>query len=107
MERMSGTPLFVDGIEIEERRNAPRRRVLKGGTLSFNKGYGALECLVRNMSDTGARLVFGETSAVPPRFSLRISGDDSLRDAQVRWRTTTDVGVEFGSDGEKQVAPSF
>lgn len=78
-----------------ERRAAPRRRVLKGATLSFNKGYGALECVVRNESEKGALLAFGETSAVPPAFDMTIKGCDARRAAQVRWRTMTQVGVEF------------
>lgn len=80
----------------EERRTEPRQRVLKGATLSFNKGYGALECLVRNLSPKGALLAFGDTAAVPPAFDLRISGQNGPRPAHVRWRTLTLVGVEFG-----------
>ena len=73
---------------------------MSSGTLTFNKGYGALECLVRNLSAHGARLHFGETAAVPPRFDLRIAGDDRIRVAHVRWRTMQDVGVEFDPAGE-------
>lgn len=81
--------------DFAERRAATRRRVLKGATLSFNKGYGALECVVRNESEKGALLAFGETSAVPPSFDMTIKGSDAIRAAQVRWRTMTQVGVEF------------
>jgi hypothetical protein len=78
-----------------EKRGEQRSRMLKGGTLSFNKGYGALECVVRNVSDHGARLAFGDTGAVPPQFSLRIGPDGEWRAATVRWRTMTDVGVSL------------
>lgn len=77
-----------------ERRRAPRRRVLKGGKLSFNRGFGAMECVVRNISDDGARLVFGETLAVPPRFTLTIGGDEP-REAEVRWRSQKEIGVRL------------
>jgi hypothetical protein len=77
----------------DERRGEERRRMLKGGTLSFNKGYGALECVVRNLSAHGARLSFGDGSAVPPHFSLRVGPDGAWRQAEVRWRTMTEVGV--------------
>ncbi len=95
MEPITANSIGIDGEVFEERRSEPRRRVLKGGTLTFNKGYGALECVVRNMSARGARLAFGDTAAVPPRFDLRISGEDTGRIAQVRWRTLKDIGVEF------------
>lgn len=78
-----------------ERRGARRQRVLKGAQLSFNGGYGALECTVRNLSETGARLVFGETSAVPPKFQFRLAGEARRVQATVRWRSMTDIGISF------------
>ena len=95
MEPIIRNSIGIDGEVFEDRRREPQHRVLKGGTLTFNRGFGALECVVRNQSDRGAKLVFGDSSAVPPRFSLRISGDDRLRGAQVRWRSLTETGVEF------------
>lgn len=78
-----------------DRRESSRRRVLRGATLTFNKGYGALECTVRDQSATGARLRFGETSAVPAFFDIRISGELVSKPARVRWRSLTDVGVSW------------
>jgi hypothetical protein len=78
-----------------ERRSTPRQRVLKGAIIHFNKGYGALECVVRNLSENGARLAFGETTAVPPAFDLKIAGSDTVRAASVRWRTPDAVGVSL------------
>jgi hypothetical protein len=80
---------------LAERRAEPRRRVLKGATLGFNRGYGAMECVVRNESKRGALLAFGETTAVPTSFELRIAGQDQPRQARVRWRSLTSVGVEL------------
>lgn len=77
----------------EDRRAEQRTRTLRGGTLRFNHGYGALECMVRNVSAHGARLSFGDTPAVPSRFDLRIGPDGAWRSAEVRWRAGTDVGV--------------
>ena len=95
MEPITEKSIGLDGEVFPDRRGIERRRVLKGAKLSFNKGYGAFECLVRNVSDGGARLTFGETSAVPPQFDLLISGDDVVRRATVRWRTMTALGVSF------------
>jgi hypothetical protein len=85
----------LDGEVFPDRRGAERRRVLKGAKLIFNKGYGAFECVARNVSESGARLTLGETSAVPSQFDLLISGDDLVRRATVRWRTMTALGVSF------------
>jgi hypothetical protein len=78
-----------------ERRSQSRQRVLKGAIIHFNKGYGALECVVRNLSPDGARLAFGETTAVPPAFELKIAGSDTVRQARVRWRTVDSVGASL------------
>ena len=48
-----------------ERRAEIRRKALKGGLVAFNKGYSAYECVVRNVSQHGARLVFADIAAVP------------------------------------------
>jgi hypothetical protein len=85
----------IDGEVFVDRRSGSRRRVLKGGRLTFNKGFGAFECVVRNQSEGGARLSFGDTSAVPGNFNLLIAGEDVLRPATVRWREMTAMGVSF------------
>jgi hypothetical protein len=36
---------------MDENRRASRRRVLKGGTIEFDRG--AFSCILRNFSDTG------------------------------------------------------
>ncbi|HHZ11050.1 MAG TPA: PilZ domain-containing protein [Rhizobiales bacterium] len=85
----------LDGKVFAERRSETRHRVFKGGRLTFNKGYGALECVVRNLSDRGARLALGETTAVPNAFLLEIAGESAPRSARLRWRSPVAVGVEF------------
>jgi hypothetical protein len=85
----------IDGLVFAERRQAERRRVLKGGRLSFNSGYGSAECVVRNLSATGARLTFGDSSAIPQRFDLLITSEEMPRGAVVRWRSQTALGVSF------------
>lgn len=94
MDTIKEKSIGLDGKVFAERRAVMRRRVLKGATLSFNKGYGALEGLVRNESERGVLLHFGETSAVPADFELTVKGSDP-RSAKVKWRDMTRVGVEF------------
>jgi hypothetical protein len=84
-------------VALEERRHTQRRRVLKGATLSFNRGYSAFECVVRNQSDGGVRISLAETFAVPTSFRLAISGESQIRSAHVAWRRTDEMGVTFVS----------
>jgi hypothetical protein len=85
----------IDGQVFSERRSALRRRVLKGATLTFNRGFSAFDCVVRNQSTDGALLSLAETFSLPTQFDVLISGDDTLRRAHVRWRSMAALGVEF------------
>lgn len=83
---------------MEERRRARRLRALKGAKISFNGGNSVIDCLVRNQSETGARLKVEMTVALPERFSLAIVENGELvpqRDCEVAWRTATEIGVRF------------
>lgn len=95
MSPITENSIGVDGEVFAERRRDTRHRVFKGGRLSFNKGYGALECVVRNLSARGARLAFGDATAVPNAFELEITGEGVNRSAVVRWRAPMAIGVEF------------
>lgn len=78
-----------------ERRAERRKRVLKGATITFNRGYGALQCVARNMTDKGAMLAFGDTAGVPAKFEIQFAHEDGKRKAHVRWRKPDLLGVEF------------
>jgi len=95
----------AEDLEFKERRGEIRYRALKGGTLTFDDGRVALECVVRNLSANGARIAMGDTTSVPARFDLVISGDDRVRDAHVRWRAPTVIGVELDPPVPEEVKP--
>ena len=95
MNQITEKSIGIDGEVFPDRRAALRRRTLKGAALSFNKGFGAMECVVRNESRNGALLVFGDTLTVPAVFDLAVNGTAGPRAARVRWRSRTTVGVEF------------
>jgi hypothetical protein len=78
-----------------ERRTDLRRRVLKGATLSFNRGYSSFECVVRNQSERGAKLSLAETFALPSTFRLAIAGKSEARMARIIWRKPDEMGVTF------------
>jgi hypothetical protein len=95
MEPITQNSIGLDGNVFTERRAVRRHKVFKGAKLRFNGGYGALDCIVRNLSDNGARLVFGDIAAVPSSFDFRLSGAEASVPAVVRWRGVEDVGIEF------------
>lgn len=78
-----------------ERRNEHRRRILKGAILKFNNGFGNLECVIRNLTSSGARVSMGQTNGIPSRLQIHISGERTPIEALVRWRTQRDIGLSF------------
>jgi PilZ domain len=77
-----------------ETRSAPRHRVLKAGTIEF--GGGAIDCLVRNLSATGAALEISSQVGIPENFALVVPGDGLHLRCDVVWRKSYRIGVTFG-----------
>jgi hypothetical protein len=83
-------------INQEDKRGSPRRRLLKGGIITFNDRRSTLSCTVRDLSATGAHL--GVHSIVAPdRFILIIELDGMEADCEVVRRTGKDLRVKFSS----------
>jgi hypothetical protein len=80
---------------MEERRKARRLRTYLGGQVEFNPRCPSLECLVRNMSPNGARLIFPRPPAIPETFDLTIHQTGDSRRARIIWRTEKEAGVSF------------
>jgi len=95
MDAIREKSIGLDGKVFTERRAERRRRALKGATLRFNRGYGAMECVVRNVSAKGAMLSFGDTTGAPVVFELYVAGSTGPRRAKVRWRSHVLMGIEF------------
>jgi hypothetical protein len=80
---------------MTERRTSTRHRRLKGAAIVFNGATAVFDCLLRNISQTGACLVLSTPMLVPSRFDLRAEG--SNRACVVAWRTSDRVGVRFAA----------
>jgi hypothetical protein len=78
---------------VEEKRNNPRRRLLKGAFIVVSDKAPKLECTVRNISETGAALQVSTTFGIPEQFDVIIDGV-RYHCRQV-WRTDTMIGVTF------------
>ena len=76
-----------------ETRVAPRYLVSKPGTIEFLGG--AINCVVRNLSVTGAAIEVSNHGAIPESFIL-VMPDDGLRlRCRVVRRTEFRIGVAF------------
>jgi hypothetical protein len=80
---------------MQERRKSLRRRTYLGGKIVFNHRSSVVDCLVRNFSPTGAKLVLSEAVAVPQVFDMKISTRDYALRARTVWRHEGAMGVVF------------
>jgi len=80
---------------MEERRKQSRRRVLKEGKIVFADGLRVLDCVIRDMSESGAKLLIANTVSLPDAFYLFEKSSSLLYPASVAWRQPNSIGVEF------------
>jgi hypothetical protein len=78
---------------MDESRRAVPRRVLKSGTIEFDRG--AYSCAVRNLSEAGAALDVPCAVAIPHEFRLIMDTDQLNRHCRVIWRKQNRLGVAF------------
>jgi hypothetical protein len=76
-----------------ERRAIPRKPVLMSGAIQF--AGGAINCLVRDMSISGAALDVADPHDVPERFNLVFKADGTHIPCHVVWRQEERIGVAF------------
>ncbi|MFN3685304.1 PilZ domain-containing protein [Salinarimonas sp.] len=76
-------------------RVAPRHRVLIAGTIRYAGGIGTASCVVRNLSETGAKLTLSESLNLPTHFDLAIAQKNAVHRCELRWRRGEEAGVAF------------
>lgn len=78
-----------------EKRLSPRRNTMIAATIVYDGGRGRMDCIIRNLSDTGAKLeVTGGVSRIPRTFDLVVS-NVRPQGCIVMWRTLKELGVQF------------
>jgi hypothetical protein len=78
---------------VTEPRASPRRRVLKTAQIVLSEKAPKIECIARNISETGAYLQVSTTFGIPTNFVVIIDG--VRRPCRSVWRTDTKLGVAF------------
>lgn len=84
----------------EMQARAQRRRMLKGVRLVFNNGHSVVNGVLRNISDTGAKVAVENGLALPDRLSL-VLDDGGRYECEVARRELKELGLRFIVEGEK------
>ncbi len=88
-----------------ERRRAIRQKSFLRGCVYFNKRRSAADCLVRDISHEGARIIFSDTVNVPDLVELYIPQKEQTLRARVQWRHGHEIGLAFADAGRAGEAP--
>jgi hypothetical protein len=89
----------VDGLRARirnERRKGQRQHVSEAGVALLYASTEA-ECIITDISDQGARLVFREPAALPEMFELRCEGSGRSWWVSVIWSNGEVAGVRFNN----------
>ena len=76
------------------RRLTGRAKTLKSAKIIFNKNQSVIDCLVHDLSPTGAKLKLGDVAAVPRNFILELHDGTRMDCERVRV-IGQEIGVRF------------
>lgn len=78
-----------------EQRLSPRRNTMIEALIVFNGGRSYEPCIIRNLSDGGAKIeVYKAVSAIPNSFDLVVPGHKPHA-CRVAWRALREMGLQF------------
>ncbi len=80
---------------MAERRRSVRKKSFLRGCVYFNKRRSAIDCLIRDISDQGARIIFSGAVNIPDVVDLYIAQKEQTVRAHVQWRRGDEVGLVF------------
>ena len=80
---------------MANRRKYRRHRVLKEGKITNCEMHCLANVVIRDLSESGARIQLPETLSLPDDFSLYIVTDRLLYPAVARWREEKVLGIQF------------
>ena len=89
------TSIVATEVSMAEHRSSPRKRAFLKGTILFNNGASSLDCLIREISETGARLEATGAVTLPEVFTLSIPQKGASQTARIVWRRDELIGVIF------------
>lgn len=80
---------------VTKKRDA-RRAVSQPGWITLEGGFAARQCVVDDMSATGAKITVADSGTLPARLRLAMSRDARTgRVCEVVWRRGKSLGVKF------------
>jgi len=89
---------------MNERRKVTRQKSFLRGNIQFNNGRNSADCLIRDISNYGARLTFSDAVTTPDVIDVYIPQKEQTFRAHVIWRHAQELGVAFAQAASPSVA---
>ena len=86
-------------MTVTERRKQSRGKSFLQGRVYYNGRRSSADCIVRDITEAGARLKFADSPAVPEVFELHIPNKQESFRAHVIWNHGSEIGVMFEAPG--------
>jgi len=100
------TPAPVVRRAYSDMRRSRRTKTVLTGTLFFRQDGLTLDCVIADISETGARVRIGPASAVPAEVFLVHLRDYVAYEAMVAWRSADGtLGLRFKSEHDLRKEP--
>ena len=88
-----------------EQRRRPRLKSLIAARIVYNNGQSTFDCLIRDLSESGAKLAISALAPVPDTFDLIIPRDNRTYRAWTMWRRANELGVRFEERSPECASP--
>ena len=81
-----------------EARQGERVRALLRARIIFNNQNSTIDCTIKNISTSGAKIDLGNSASVPAEFDLEVPQRGRTYRARIVWRDASALGVTFVED---------
>jgi hypothetical protein len=86
----------IAAMAIGTKKRAARKSLRQPGWITLEGGFAARQCVVQDISPSGAKITIDDTNSLPAKLRLAFARDARTgRNCEVVWRRGKVVGVKF------------
>jgi hypothetical protein len=83
-------------MALDTKKRAARKSLRQSGWITFEGGFAARQCVVEDLSSSGAKIIVDDNNTLPAKLRLAFSRDARTgRNCEVVWRRGKTFGVRF------------
>ena len=81
---------------LSDKKREKRKSLSQPGWITLDGGFAARQCVVQDMSSTGAKVTIDDPNTLPAKLKLAFTRDArNGRNCEVVWRRGKSVGIKF------------